>query len=315
MRDPGARLDARSRARARAVCVPLSCDAPRPSRSWAAALSITALAISLLLGLGACASQPTVERVAGVAAIDRRQVAQLDTSVFASGQFTAADGSTLSYRLLSPATIEPGRRYPLVLQLHSSGGIGQDNQSQLDAMAKGWALPDNRARYPAFVLVPQFAVRSANYDDPVAPRSAQASPALATAMALVDDLATRLPVDADRIYASGFSMGGSAAWLSPVLRPGRFAAIVPISGIAPADTAAPALASLPILVMHGDADTENPIDADRRLVATLRARGNHQVRLREYVGLAHMPPGDSLPGQAWRDWLFAQRRAPTPATR
>ncbi|GGD49108.1 Phospholipase/Carboxylesterase [Pseudoxanthomonas indica] len=278
-------------------------------------LTMRALSIVLLLSaLSACAGQPTIERVVGIPAMDRSQVAQLDTSVFSAGQFVAADGTALTYRLLSPATIEPGRVYPLVLQLHSSGAIGQDNQAQLDAMAKGWALPENRARYPAFVLVPQFPVRSANYDDPVVPRSAQASPALTSAMALVDELAARLPVDADRIYATGFSMGGSAAWLSPVLRPGRFAAIVPISGIAPADADAQALASLPILVMHGDADSENPIDADRRLVATLRARGNQQVRLREYVGLAHMPPGDSLPGQAWRDWLFAQRRAAVPAS-
>ena len=278
-------------------------------------LRVNVLCVSaLLMSLSACASQPTVERITGTPALDRSKVAQLDTSVFTSGQLVAADGTSLSYRLLSPATIEPGKRYPLVLQLHSSGGIGQDNQSQLDGMAKGWALPENRARYPAFVLVPQFAVRSANYDDPQVPRSAQASPALTTAMELIDDLTARLPVDADRIYASGFSMGGSAAWLSPVLRPGRFAAIVPISGIAPADADAQALASLPILVMHGDADTENPIDADRRLVATLRARGNQHVRLREYVGLAHMPPGDSLPGQAWRDWLFAQRRAPASTT-
>lgn len=235
--------------------------------------------------------------------------------MFSSGQFVAADGTTLAYRLLSPATMEPGRRYPLVLQLHSSGGIGQDNQAQLDAMAKGWALPDNRTRYPAFVLVPQFPVRSANYDDPITPSSAQASPALGAAMELIDELAGRLPVDPERLYASGFSMGGSAAWLAPVLRPGRFAAIVPISGIAPADTDAQALLSLPILVMHGDADSENPIGADRRMVATLHARGNDNIRLREYAGLAHSPPGDALPGQAWRDWLFAQRRAPAPHSR
>ncbi|HVK51935.1 MAG TPA: dienelactone hydrolase family protein [Pseudoxanthomonas sp.] len=275
-------------------------------------LPLLSLSGLVLLGLAACTSLSPVERVVGVAPIDRSQVAQLDASVFSAAQFVAADGTTLPYRLLSPATIEPGRRYPLVLQLHSSGGIGQDNQAQLDGMAKGWALPENRARYPAFVLVPQFPVRSANYDDPITPRSAQASPALGAAMELVDELVDRLPVDQERVYASGFSMGGSAAWLSPALRPNRFAAIVPISGIAPADADAQALLSLPILVMHGDADSENPIDADRRLVATLRARGNHQVRLREYAGLAHMPPGDTLPGQAWRDWLFAQRRAAPP---
>jgi hypothetical protein len=32
--------------------------------------------------------------------------------------------------------------------------------------------------------------------------------------------------------------------------------------------------------------------------------------MRTHVGLAHMPPGDLVPGDAWRDWLFAQHRDP-----
>lgn len=261
--------------------------------------------------LASCVTPTRVERIHGTPPIDRGLVAAVDLGQFIEGRFIARDGTVLPYRLLPPARIEAGVRYPLVLQFHSSGGIGTDNRGQLDAMAKAWALPANRARYPAFVPVPQFPTRSANYDDPVNPRSAVAAPALEAALQLLDDIAAREPVDPTRLYATGFSMGGSAAWLSPALRPERFAAIVPIGGIAPPDEAADALQRLPILALHGDADTENPIDADRRLIATLGARGNRQVHLREYVGLAHAPPGDALPGTFWRDWLFAQRRAPT----
>lgn len=273
----------------------------------------TALLAVTLLGLSACAGTAVVEHVQGTPPIDRSQVAQLDTTVFTAGVFVAPDGTRLPYRLLPPLHVQPGQRYPLVLQLHSSGGIGQDNQLQLDAMAKGWALPDNRARYPAFVLVPQFPLRSANYDDAQQPTSAIAAPVLNAALALMDQIIAQQPVDTHRLYASGFSMGGSAAWLSPVLRPGRFAAIVPIGAIAPPDSDAPALLDVPILALHGDADTENPITADRRLIATLQARGHRQLRLREYAGLAHQPPGDALPGVWWRDWLFAQRRAAAPS--
>lgn len=279
----------------------------RRFRAFAARGAILALALML----ASCATQPVVEHIQGTPPIDRGLVAAVDLQQFAEGRFIARDGTVLPYRLLSPARIEPGVRYPLVLQFHSSGGIGTDNRGQLDAMAKAWALPANRARYPAFVLVPQFPVRSANYDDPVNPRSAIAAPALDAALQLLEEIRVREPIDPDRVYATGFSMGGSAAWLSPVLRPGRFAAIVPIGGIAPADDAADALHGLPILAMHGDADTENPIDADRRLVTHLTTHGNRQVRLREYVGLAHAPPGDALPGTFWRNWLFAQRRTPT----
>lgn len=105
-------------------------------------------------------------------------------------------------------------------------------------------------------------------------------------------------------------MGGSATWLSLLARPDLFAAALPISGIAPDRARANALKHIPILVLHGDADTENPIDADREMVAAIRAVGGRQVRMRTYAGLAHLPPGDLVPGDWWRDWLFAQHRDP-----
>lgn len=103
-------------------------------------------------------------------------------------------------------------------------------------------------------------------------------------------------------------MGGSAAWLAPVLDPSLFAAIVPISGIAPADSCAAAFRHLPVLVLHGNADDENPITADRRFVVAITNAGGRRVAFREYDGLAHRLPGDIYPGTWWRDWLLRQKR-------
>jgi predicted peptidase len=202
----------------------------------------------------------------------------------------------------------PGVRYPLILQLHSSGGIGTDNLSQLDRLAKTWAMPEVRARYGTYVLVPQFPVRSANYGPPSPDQYAQHSAALSAALELVETFARENPVDSARIYALGFSMGGSAAWLAPVLKPDLFAAIVPISGIAPENGSAARLQDLPIWVMHGNADEENPIVADRRLSNQIRTRGGKHILFREYDGLDHQPPADIYPGFWWRDWLFEQRK-------
>jgi pimeloyl-ACP methyl ester carboxylesterase len=149
--------------------------------------------------------------------------------------------------------------------------------------------------------------RSANYGPAAPDQAATAAPALHAALALVRHVAATHRVDTSRIYAVGFSMGGSAAWLSPTLAPGQFAAIVPIAGIAPPNTAASAYTHLPVLAMHGDTDDENPITADRRFVRVLRVRGGQAV-LREYHGLAHQPPADIVPGTWWRDWLFQQKQ-------
>ncbi|XHS78558.1 dienelactone hydrolase family protein [Burkholderiaceae bacterium UC74_6] len=227
---------------------------------------------------------------------------------FESGNFESARGTYLPYRLLRPSKLIPGRTYPLVVQLHGSGGIGTDNQGQMERMAKSWAMPDVRDRYQAFVLIPQFPIRSANYGPASPDQHAVPSEALSDALELTAKMASTLPVDKSRIYASGFSMGGSATWLLPCLGAGTFAAIVPMSGIAPPDSQAINFINLPVLALHGDADPENPIASDRRFVQAIARHGGRQASLREYKGLEHQPPSDAYPGYWWRDWLFSQQR-------
>lgn len=274
-------------------------------RSRCAAMTLALVAVA---NIGVARAGSGDERVEGVGPLARGVFTSVDATQFEHHQFVARDGTRIQYRLLPPLSPEPGKRYPLVVQLHSSGGVGSDNEKQLERPALSWAMPATRERYRAWVLAPQFEQRSANYDSPDTPATAVASPAVPAMLELVEDVAAQRSVDRDRIYAVGFSMGGSTAWLSAAARPELFAAIVPIGAIAPADDAAPSLAKVAVWAMHGDADTENPIAADRRLVARIRSLGGEHVRLREYVGLDHQLPADFHPGTWWRDWLFAQRR-------
>lgn len=229
---------------------------------------------------------------------------------FSAERFTGTNGITIGYRLLPPPEVRPGERYPLVLQLHGSGEIGEDNVSQLRPFDRSWALPEIRGRFPAYVLVPQFPGRSASYhDDPVdGLRSSQADPPLAAAMELVDSLSGRLPIDERRVYVVGFSMGASSTWNALLLRPGRFAAAVPIAGVPPERALAPRLAAANLLLVHGLEDTVNPPEPTHAMIAALEAAGSRRVRLREYEGLEHQVPPEMIAGTEWREWLFAQRR-------
>jgi predicted peptidase len=264
------------------------------------------------IALAGCASTAGIDTVRDMPPLDRGPAAAIGADDFAAGRFEASNGIALPYRLLAPSALEPGRRYPLVVQFHNSGAIGDDNRAQIerDVAARSWAIPGVRARHPAFVLVPQFSARSADYDDPATPTVAHATPQLQAALELVEAIAAREPVDRRRLYASGFSMGGSTGWLALSARPDLFAAGVFMSAVAPDHAQAAALARTPVLAMHGDADTENPIGSERDMVAAIHAAGGRQVRLRVYAGLAHSPPGDLIPGDGWRDWLFAQHRNP-----
>ncbi len=58
----------------------------------------------------------------------------------------------LPYRLMSPESLEPGKRYPLVLFLHGAGQRGSDNSLQLTSLPTWLAGGENRRTYPCFVL-------------------------------------------------------------------------------------------------------------------------------------------------------------------
>jgi predicted peptidase len=234
---------------------------------------------------------------------DARAVAALDDGVFTAHHAH----SGLPYRLLAPIRPAPPDGYPLVLVLHGSGAIGTDNRAQLGALAKAWALPQVMGGFPAYVVVPQFPARTADYTPgPDGALQSQAYPPLQSALALVDELAVRYRVDRRRIYVTGFSMGASGVWQALLARPELFAAAVPIAGIAPPRAEAIRLKKVPLLVVHGDADTENPPQSDLAMVKALHAAGNTRVELVMHAGLAHEIAPEIVYGRWWRDWLFKQ---------
>ena len=69
--------------------------------------------------------------------------------------YEARTYKSLPYRLLPPLRIEPSRRYPLIISLHGSGGIGDDNLSNLRSWNGIMARSEWRKKYPCFGLVPQ----------------------------------------------------------------------------------------------------------------------------------------------------------------
>ena len=264
--------------------------------------------LGLLAFVTGCARVSAHELVKNQGPIGKGPYDEIAAAQFDVGSFTSSRGTIISYRFLRPSAEVAGTSYPLVVQLHGSGGIGADNVSQLDRLTKSWATQEIRTRYRAFVLVPQFSIRSANYGPAAPDQHAVPSSALDDALELVQSFVSTHAVDTSRIYATGFSMGGSAAWLLPQLAPKMFAAIVPVSGIAPPIAQVAKFIGLPVLALHGNADTENPITADKRFVDAIRSAGGKRATLREYEGLAHQPPADAFPGFWWRDWLFTKRR-------
>jgi predicted peptidase len=248
--------------------------------------------------------------VSAINALNQAKLKEVAPDAFSAGNFVASNTVSLVYRLLTPATGH-AKKYPLVVIMHGSGAIGNDNQKQMNALVRSWAHPDVRTAFPAYVLAPQVPTRSANYSPSRldAELMSIGSPTLVAVLELVKQTIRQQAIDPDRVYIVGFSMGASAAWNALLMQPKLFAAAVPFSGIAPERHFARELSGTPILIVHGNADTENTIGADQKMFAALQTQATASARFREMAGLNHSIAPEMLFAHDWRHWLFTQRRA------
>lgn len=136
-----------------------------------------------------------------------------------------ATGIDLAYNLYVPQTIEPGKHYPLVIFIHDASGAGRDVKNTLlqGNGATVWASPEWQSEHPCFVLAPQFA--QVTVDD-----NYNTTPDLDACIHLLDSLISANPVDADRVYTTGQSMGCMSSYVLMLRRPDLFASAMLVAG-------------------------------------------------------------------------------------
>jgi len=205
---------------------------------------------------------------------------------------SALDGTLQPYSLRTPAQLDGGKRYPLLVFLH---GSGQDDRGILDLRRapEGW-----------FELAPFGRGTSNCYS------ADHAQEDLREAIA---DVMARYPVDPSRIVLAGFSMGGYGVYRTALERPGAFQGLAVFSGapdlasrwlgpghpdfLEPANLAA--FRGMPIFIFHGTADRNCPFERTRSLVGLLQAAGA------EVTWVTEDGKGHELPSSASLDRYFA----------
>ncbi len=218
----------------------------------------------------------------------------------------------MPYRLFRP---QATGKLPLVMYLHGSGGLGDDNLKQLGFGnifgTRVWLLPENQKAFPCYVLVPQTDRGWCRYDLSQTEGPAKVLPGLGDgsrlALGIVDALCHEFPIDERRIYVMGQSMGGAGTWNVITNRPHFFAAAVICCGsVSPEDGTGSI--DTPLWNFHGDSDQTVPVSTSRDRMAARRKAGGHPLYT-EYSGVDHEVYEWAFTEPELPKWVFAQRRA------
>ncbi len=220
-----------------------------------------------------------------------------------------ASSATLNYRIHSPAKLEAGRKYPLVLFFHGAGERGADNAMQLVHGVWPTLSYMKEKGIEGYLIAPQCPSGKQWVDTPWSLTShkmpTDPSVSMALALELLERSMKELPIDPNRVYVTGISMGGYGTWDIVQRRPELFAAAMPVCGGGDS-TLAWKIRSVPIWVFHGDRDGAVPVTRARQMVSALW-QCDGDVRYREYPGVGHNCWVPTYDDHAVLDWLFSKR--------
>jgi predicted peptidase len=201
----------------------------------------------------------------------------------------------MGYLLFLPEGCQAGeaaeKRWPLMLFLHGAGERGESLE-----LVKKHGPPkrvERKKDFPFILVSPQCPAGAWWPPEPL--------------IALLDEIAAKYPVDADRVYVTGLSMGGFGTWVLAARQPDRFAAIVPICG--GGDPAkAPLLKDIPTWVFHGARDRLVPPKRSEEMVEAMKKAGAENVQLTVYPEAGHDSWSKTYDDPKLYEWLLKQNR-------
>ena len=190
--------------------------------------------------------------------------------------------------------------WPIILYLHGSGDRGTDIALVHRTAAVQEAL--NRPDYPFILLAPQVTDTDQAWVN---------IPTRTAVMRLLDEVVKNYHGDPQRIYLTGISMGGWAAWNFAKDFPGRFAAIAPLCGDANTDWA-PQILPTPVWTFHGTNDSVVPEINTERMIEALQKLGG-DPKFTPVVGGDHDIAKAVYSRDDFYAWLLAHRLAERPS--
>ena len=181
-------------------------------------------------------------------------------------------------------------QFPLIVFLHGTEQRGDD--PQLLKSVAALTIVDVDGTLPFIAVFPQC------------PRDAHWSPEALIAM--LGTIEESLRIDHDRVYLTGFSLGGFGVWQTAAAFPDVFAAIAPVCGMSDISDV-PRLRDIPVWAFHGALDQNVPLAESEKMTAALRDIGGN-VRLTVYPDFAHDCWSITYRDSRLYLWFLSQRR-------
>ena len=197
-------------------------------------LVLATVAVACIFAVPAFAADDGVKAQIASERKGNAQVFETALAATEAKKWISPTGGTLPYRLHVPAKPEPGKLYPLVIHMHGAGSWGTNNVDQIKTGGADFISWAKRHGEEYVFIAPQTPKRYKWVDTPWENKKSTMketpTPSLRMAMEIIDDAVARYPIDRNRIYVMGISMGGYAAWELLQRRPELFAAGLPCCG-------------------------------------------------------------------------------------
>jgi predicted peptidase len=204
----------------------------------------------------------------------------------------------LKYLLHVPEQAQRGahEKWPAILFLHGLGESGDDPSAVLQEGLPPYVAP--RPDFPFIVVAPQCPWDTW-------------WPELADSLdQLLLHCGRTLPIDQERLYLTGLSMGGYGSWYLGALWPERFAAVAPICGGGIVFHGFPKrverLKNTPVWAFHGAKDDVVLLAESQKMVDALRESGG-SVKFTIYPDAGHDSWTETYNNPELYSWLLSHR--------
>ncbi len=217
-------------------------------------------------------------------------------------------GAAVTYWIQTPPEYDPHRRYPTVVTLN---GLGTTPEGQLD----WWAGRKSETGRLGQATRRGYIVVAVDWRTSQLPRYGYTELEHNAVLASLRDAVRRFSIDTDRVFLSGYDIGGEAAWDIGLAHPDLWAGVIPISAVGDKYITrySPNAEYVPTYFVMGELDAtaemtdKNAVHFNNYLLGARKGQPTgFDMTLVEYIGRGHERFSDDV--QNIFDWMDRRKR-------